>query len=102
MRTDPLKVGRGLGTGVRTAADNPQRSRRRRDVNRVQRFAGALAKCADTACAPINDTERGRGNYAEHGFVLRYQRDVDREFPVSLDEFARPVDGVDDPEVLPA
>jgi hypothetical protein len=55
----------------------------------------AQALCALSGDAAPNETERRRGNDAEHRDTVAYDRHVDGEFVAAGDEFPSPIERVD-------
>src|SRR5271155_3269795 len=63
--------------------------------------AAMVAEGADPDGTPVQQRWSGPRHYAEYGFMLDNQGDIDREFPVAFDELARSVEGIDHPELAP-
>src|SRR5690606_14099474 len=88
---------------VAAAADDAQRLPRARGrANRTRLPVGTGApRAADGRTAEVFARERRRENDAEHRRVIFDQSDIDRELAVSLDEFLRAGEGIDEPVARP-
>src|SRR5258708_39897855 len=86
---------------MRAAADDSQRLLRRHGMNAARLALLWACECPNAGNAPVGEFLRGRAYYAQHRFVLHDQCDVDGEFSVALDEFARAVERIDDPQFSP-
>jgi hypothetical protein len=65
-------------------------------------FARVRQPCAAAAPGDREFAGDRRLHDADHGFVVVDERDIDCEFAVALDEFARAVERIDEPVARPA
>jgi hypothetical protein len=55
------------------------------------------AERAHAGGTPIQEPQGRRRHHAEHGLVVLYQRDIDGEFTIALDELAGAIERIDHP-----
>ncbi len=102
MWTDYLQELLERASAMRTAADDSDRLRGFGcDLQSPGRATGRSNECPAAPMAIVDLMAVRNLHDPQNGFVLAHERDVDRELAVPLDELLRPVQRINQPELLP-